>query len=45
MKIPIKIRTICGNIAATNAGIIPKLTSNHNTPYITIITPNNMAIL
>lgn len=32
MNNPMIMRTICGNMAAIRAGIIPNVTSNHNTP-------------
>ncbi len=32
MNIPIRIRTICGNIANIIAGITPNSASNHKTP-------------
>ena len=39
------IITICGNIAATMAGITPNVASNHKTPYITIKAPKTIAAL
>lgn len=45
MNIPIKIKTICGNIANTMAGMMPNSASNHKTPYMTIKAPNMKAAL
>lgn len=45
MNIPIKISTICGNIAKKIAGITPNSAKSHKTPYITNKTPNKIAIL
>ena len=45
MNIPIKIKTICGNIAKNIVGMIFNSAKSHKTPYITIKAPNKMAIL